>query len=72
MGARQEDQVGNVDKRGNMTETYKYVEQLKKLSESDDPEKAHFEADHILLDLLTDLGYYEVVKAWVDIKKWYA
>jgi hypothetical protein len=53
-------------------------EALKKLAEAkdtamNDPECGHREADIIICDFLTALGYADVVKAWDDIEpKWYA
>lgn len=35
-------------------------------------EEAHGEADGVLCDLLTFLGYEDVVKAYDKIDKWYA
>ena len=37
-----------------------------------DQEGAHIDADVILCDLLTELGYGEVVEAWEKVPKWYA
>lgn len=41
------------------------------LSRSDDVESAHYRADEILCDLLTALGYDEVVAAYNKVDKWY-
>lgn len=37
-----------------------------------DIEKTHSEADKILCELLTDLGYADVVAEWEKVEKWYA
>lgn len=50
----------------------KAVELLKKEQLNTDTEMAHCNADEILLSLLVDLGYYEVVKEFNKIEKWYA
>lgn len=48
------------------------IKKLKKLQGSGDNEAAHNEADAILCDLLTELGYADVVAEWEKIEKWYA
>ena len=55
----------------------KYVKRLKKIHKDlkkgeYDEEVAHQYADEILCDLLKELGFREVVKAWDKIPKWYA
>lgn len=45
---------------------------LKALLGSGDVEIAHGVADQVLCDLLTSLGYGDVVAAWDDVEKWYA
>ena len=47
---------------------------LKQLIDADklDIESAHCDADQALCDLLTELGYHEVVAAYLKIEKWYA
>lgn len=37
-----------------------------------DTEQDHWEADQILCELLTGLGYVRVVKAFRKVKKWYS
>lgn len=37
-----------------------------------DIEAAHADADTILCQLLTTLGYADVVEAWEKVEKWYA
>lgn len=39
---------------------------------NDDPEDAHVAADAVLTDLLTKLGYQEVVDLYESIYKYYA
>lgn len=39
---------------------------------NDDPEIAHSEADKVLCELITALGFKDVVEEWAKIKKWYA
>lgn len=47
---------------------------IKKLVELQtlDPETAHIRADDVLCDLLTRLGYQEVVEEYRKISKWYS
>ena len=45
---------------------------LKHMSEHGDAESPHIEADQILCDALSDLGYTDVVEAYEAIGKWYA
>ena len=37
-----------------------------------DPENWHLAADYVLCELLTSLGYQDVVDAWEKVEKWYA
>lgn len=48
------------------------LERLKVLEHTDDEEYAHIEADRLLLKILIDLGYKEIVDAYNEIPKWYA
>ena len=41
-------------------------------STSYDPESGHYEADDILCELLSDLGYPEINAAFYQIDRWYA
>lgn len=50
----------------------KYVSKLKDLKSDDDIEMSHGSADTTLTDLLEELGFKEVVKAYDDLEKWYA
>lgn len=45
---------------------------LAKARENGDTEAAHGDADQVLCDLLTSLGYEDVVSAWRAVNKWYA
>lgn len=47
------------------------MKQLVELS-SGDPESCHWQADKILCDVLTNLGYTELVEVFYDVEKWYA
>lgn len=48
------------------------IEALRKCQARHDIEEAHIEADSVLTELLTDLGYGEVVDEWHKVDKWYA
>jgi hypothetical protein len=51
------------------------IAKLKALPQSDsggDYEAGHVEADKILCDLLMELGWGDVVKAWENVGKWCA
>ena len=48
------------------------INALKKLQGVADIESAHQQADDILTDFLTDLGYANVVAEYQEIEKWYA
>lgn len=48
------------------------VEKLKIWQGSGDKEVNHWEADKVLCDLLTELGFEEVVEEWDKVGKWYA
>lgn len=50
----------------------KAIEELKALQTSDDSEKAHSQADTILYDLLTALGFADVVAEFDKVGKWYS
>lgn len=53
---------------------FKYVNLLKEIrnKEVGDTERAHSAADDVLVALLVDLGFDEVVEAYNDMPKWYA
>ena len=49
------------------------LNQLLKLSQSDDTEMAHHSADQILLEILREEGDYDgIIEAYEAIDKWYA
>lgn len=48
------------------------VRELRFLQTSDDPESAHCQADDILCEFLSELGYEDVVEEYSKITKWYA
>jgi len=48
------------------------VEKMKECVNNNDIELAHVEADDILCDVLTKLGYEELVDVYKNVKKWYA
>lgn len=48
------------------------VSTLRYMRENGDTEMAHMEADRILCELLSSLGYEDVVEEWSKIHKWYA
>lgn len=45
---------------------------LRDAAANPDKEAGHQQADRALCDLLNELGYYEVVKAFREMEKWYA
>lgn len=48
------------------------IEKMKKCVNNGDTEVAHLDADDILCDVLTQLGYKELVDLYEKVKKWYA
>ena len=48
------------------------IEKLHNLAVCSDTEMGHYEADHILCELLIALGYEDVVNEYLEIYKWYA
>lgn len=42
------------------------------VSERGDPETLHIKADQLLCEILTDLGYGDVVAIFNDMEMWYA
>ena len=50
----------------------KYLKQLRDLKESKDTERAHCDADTIIMSILSELGYDSLVEEWSAIEKWYA
>lgn len=48
------------------------LSELKAAQANSDIESAHGDADDVLCDLLRELGYGDVVDAWLQVPKWYA
>lgn len=49
------------------------IEQMKEcIKNNGDVEVAHLDADAVLCDVLTQLGYKELVDLYEKVKKWYA
>ena len=48
------------------------IRKLKQCQGSGDTEMQHSDADDILCELLSRLGYQEVVAEWQAVNKWYA
>ena len=48
------------------------ISKLKKLQKDKDIECAHSNADNILCELLTTLGYVNIVTEYNKVKKWYS
>ena len=49
------------------------IERLNELADGlEGIEGGHIRADEVLCDLLTALGYGDVVKSWRAVEKWYA
>ena len=42
------------------------------LTESSDPEAAHLLADKLLVEVLLDLGYVDLIKYYNQVPKWYS
>lgn len=64
--------MSNFNKGLTMTKFPRELEELQKLGNSGDPETDHVRADNLLCDILEQIGEDEIVKAFHDIKKWYA
>jgi hypothetical protein len=47
------------------------LERLKEIKSNSDTEIAHQDADDVLCDLLSELGYGDVVEKYYEIEKWY-
>lgn len=48
------------------------IELLKVQQANSDAEAAHGNADDVLCELLTALGYADVVAEWEKVEKWFA
>lgn len=55
-----------------MIDEQKYMALLKDCVANGDEEIAHSDADNILCQLLTELGYSEIVGIYSEVDKWYA
>lgn len=55
-----------------MANKEEYLERLKELKLLNDPEIAHEKADKVLLELLVDLDYKDIVEAYREIERWYS
>jgi hypothetical protein len=53
-------------------DTTPYIASLVECQQDDDTEVAHCDADDVLCDLLTRLGYDDVVEAYCKVEKWFA
>lgn len=49
-----------------------YLSLMQELADCSEPEHAHSKADKLLCELLTDLGYGNIVNAYEKVEKWYA
>ena len=49
-----------------------YVEKMKACIENGDTESAHSEADDLLCEFLTKLGYKDLVEKYREVSKWYS
>ena len=49
-----------------------FKEKMLALSEDDDVEKRHYDADRLMCDLLTELGYGEGIKIFDEMPMWWA
>lgn len=50
----------------------KYTAQMQVLESCGDYEWAHYKADELLIEMLKELGYTNIVEAWDKVGKWYA
>jgi hypothetical protein len=48
------------------------LKELAEIKQNKDTEEAHVDADDVLCQMLSDLGYEDVVMAYHQISKWYA
>lgn len=49
-----------------------FADKMKMIFEKDDPEAAHVEADTLMCETLTKLGYLDGVKIFTQSQKWYS
>jgi len=50
----------------------KYAERMAKIAECDDYEHAHGQADDLLREILSELGFCKTVEQFDEVGKWYA
>lgn len=55
-----------------MIDREQILKQLTELQRDNDQEWAHIMADRILCNLLSELGYDDIVEEYTNISKWYA
>ena len=55
-----------------MVDTEKYIARIKAIQKNHDTEEAHLDADQVLCELLTELGYKELVEEYDNVDKWFA
>ena len=48
------------------------IKRLVEIQKINDTEQAHCDADDVIINLLADLGYSDVVAEFNKIEKWYA
>ena len=49
-----------------------FAKRMKEIRDDGDIEKAHWEADMLMCQLLQQLGYGDGVKLFTDMPKWYS
>ncbi len=49
-----------------------YIDRLRLMQSSDDPERDHLHADSVLCSMLTQLGYAKVVEEYKKVIRWYS
>lgn len=49
-----------------------YIRRLKEMQREPDTEYAHNTADTVLCDILTELGFEDIVDEYESVDKWYA
>ena len=49
-----------------------FAKEMAKIALSNDTESAHSQADKLMCEALKELGYYEGIKIFEEMGKWYA
>lgn len=49
-----------------------FANEMRRLYKMDNPEEAHYKADVLMCELLTELGYSEGVEIFKEMYKWYS